>query len=215
MRVTVAFRPTTETLSVLSDLQKEASSLRPLAQRLRSRVIGWTAGAMNWVSEHCCYAASDHDIGWRDHLRWALEDALSRLFDLAYSGSDEEIQSVFHGEIPPKYMSGRQHAVFKAALGYGDAAAWCSDCGWKGQISECAEFECPRCGHAVWVEEPSCLPAPRPEIDGSVFVRCTRCNYFGFPDAATILGIGPIWGCPVCDAIQALLVPMWTLEADQ
>ncbi len=45
-------------------------------------------------------------------------------------------------------------------------------------------------------------------INESTPVRCRQCGYEGFPDAKTILGIGPIYGCPACDAIVALLDPI-------
>ncbi len=45
-------------------------------------------------------------------------------------------------------------------------------------------------------------------INESTPVRCRQCGFKGFPDAKIILGIGPIYGCPACDAIVALLDPI-------
>lgn len=79
---------------------------RPLRMRIRSRLVSGIAGAMNWTSD--VFAPRDicGPIEWRDRVRWACEDMLSRLFDLAYRGSDEELRDA--EDIPEQYRSNRQ-----------------------------------------------------------------------------------------------------------
>lgn len=78
--------------------------------RFRTLVIRATASLLNLNSELCCYADPDHPVGWRDHLRWWIEDRLSSVFVLAWDGSDEELRAVDNDEVPAEYMSQRQRA---------------------------------------------------------------------------------------------------------
>lgn len=118
-----------------------------LSQRFRSFVISVTARMLNWNSEHVrC-----------DRLRWWIEDRLQAVFSLSYAGSDEELQSVYDNEIPPKHMSARQRALLD--LPRDQYGAECIDCGWAGQLSEAVNDDCPVCGHAVWLDPYYAPPA--------------------------------------------------------
>jgi len=114
-------------------------------QRIRSYVIELSCGLMNWVSEHVNYESLEHDIGWKDHLRWWLEGQLGRVFNWAYKGSDEEIRAVYQSEVPLKYMSERQRAVLTEPRS--EYSAHCCNCRWVGLWSECeGDHDCPECG---------------------------------------------------------------------
>jgi len=76
--------------------------------RFKSFVIDWTASGMNWIDHHIVYQDDYLEIGFRDHLRWFLQDILSEIFWWGYQGSDEELLSVDHDEIPVEYMTPRQ-----------------------------------------------------------------------------------------------------------
>ena len=65
---------------------KSSRSLTRLVQRVRSFVIDLTASLMTLVGE-IHYADPEHEIGWRDHLRWWLEGKLGRIFGWAWNGS--------------------------------------------------------------------------------------------------------------------------------
>jgi hypothetical protein len=45
----------------------------------------------------------------------------------------------------------------------------------------------------------------KPPINGDSWIHCPECKYEGHPDAVTILGVGPIWGCPQCDKTEGYL----------
>ena len=130
-----------------------------LIQHLRSFVIDRAAGGMNWANDAFLVA---HE----DSLRYALgvwiERQFSRLFSLAYSGSDEEITGVF--DIPLAHMSERQlKHVFPDLW---DLGAHCNECNWAGTGGDAWEAYnlCPNCSDdCVWIEE---FPRTAP--------RCTR-----------------------------------------
>ncbi len=42
-------------------------------------------------------------IGWRDRLRWKLEDIGSRIFDAGHHGSNDEARMYINGDIPWEY----------------------------------------------------------------------------------------------------------------
>jgi len=81
--------------------------MKTLIARLRSFVIWLSLTLMGWNS-HIHYADLDHDIGWRDHLRWWIEGWLGWLFAVAWNGSEEELLSVDYDEVPVADMSQRQ-----------------------------------------------------------------------------------------------------------
>lgn len=74
--------------------------------RIRSRLVSGLSAAMNWNSD--VFAPRDicGPIEWRDRVRWAVESVLSRLFNLAYPGSWQELRDA--GDIPEQYRSDRQ-----------------------------------------------------------------------------------------------------------
>lgn len=112
----------------------EIVETRPLKQRFRSLVIDKSAGLMNLVGK-IVYADLYHPVGWRDHLRWFLDNQLTRIFNAAYDGSDEEIQAVYDGELPLLYMSPRQRALLDRPRDKYDAS--CVHCQWTGSLSTC------------------------------------------------------------------------------
>lgn len=81
-----------------------------MKMKLKSLVIAWVAGAMNWVDDHVI--TSKFEISWQDHLRWWIQAQLSKIFSWAWNGSNEELAAVHNGEIPFEYMSPRQRAEF-------------------------------------------------------------------------------------------------------
>lgn len=81
--------------------------MKSIVQQFRTVVISATVTLMN-LNSRICYADMNHDIGWRDHLRWWIEARLDTVFGWAYEGSDEELQSVLLDEIPWEHMSERQ-----------------------------------------------------------------------------------------------------------
>lgn len=78
-----------------------------LVQRCRTALINACCTLMN-LNSRLCYADLDHEIGWRDHVRWWIERRLSAVFCWAFSGSDEELEAVINDEVPERYMSDRQ-----------------------------------------------------------------------------------------------------------
>ena len=122
---------------------------RPLNQRFRSLVIDKSAGLMNLVGK-IGYADIYHPVGLRDHLRWFLEDPLTRIFNAAYDGSDEEIQAVYDGELPLLHMTPRQRALLDLPRDKYDAR--CVHCNWTGNLSACPLDLCPHCANAVYVD---------------------------------------------------------------
>lgn len=78
---------------------------------LKTMMIRITSRLLN-LNSHICYADIAHEIGWRDTLRWFIEDKLSKVFSWAYAGSDEELSAVDNDEVPEKYMSERQLTYF-------------------------------------------------------------------------------------------------------
>ncbi len=118
---------------------------------IRSKVIWHTAGAMNWVSEHIGYKDLNAPVGPRDRLRWWIEGRLSRIFGWAWNGSREEIEAVYHSEVPLYAMSARQRAVL--TLPREEYGAHCVHCRWHGGWNECAGDNCPECGKGVYLDE--------------------------------------------------------------
>lgn len=124
---------------------------RRVLRALRSWSIGAVCRAMNWLDEHLVYPDPSAPIGMRDRIRWRLESYLSSAFAWLYAGSDEEIRSVYDGEIPIKYMNARQIAVLTLPRVY--YGVHCTDCGWVGLWSQCEEdHNCPRCAGTVWLD---------------------------------------------------------------
>lgn len=122
---------------------------RPLKMRLKSALIDRTAGLYNLVSK-ISYADFHHPIGWRDHLRWALEGLLDPVFNWAYAGSDEEIEAVYNREVPLDAMSARQRALLDWPLS--EYPGRCIQCEWTGGLDECVEDKCPVCHGSVYVD---------------------------------------------------------------
>lgn len=90
-----------------------------------------------------------------DRLRWKVENVAYWVFGIAYDGSDAEIRSVYHGEIPTDAMSERQRAwLLQFDLTKIDVV--CYECHWEGVLSEThpyAASSCPHCGeHGVSLE---------------------------------------------------------------
>lgn len=81
---------------------------RPIIQRVRSAVVWWLAGAMNWNSEAFAPRDLAGPVEWRDRVRWTIERVLSCVFALAYHGSDEELRDA--PDVPAEYRSARQAA---------------------------------------------------------------------------------------------------------
>ena len=124
--------------------------MKRITNWIRSTVMSATSIASNWVGDNIVTSAPD--IRWQDHLRWWIESrVLGPLFILAYDGSDEELASVYNGEIPPKHMSKRQR-IELSKYRRDTLNASCCVCFWHGLLSEAATDECPGCGHAVWIE---------------------------------------------------------------
>ena len=150
MRI-AARKPERKNMNATIENQKlGGDSLRPVVQRVRSFVIWHTAGLMNLAGK-IRYADPDHDIGWRDHLRWWLEGKLGVIFGWAWDGSEEEIKAVINSEVPLEYMSERQRAVLtKPRSEYG---AHCCHCAWDGWWDECpGDHDCPNCGEGVYLD---------------------------------------------------------------
>ncbi|MFA6962417.1 MAG: hypothetical protein WC205_16805 [Opitutaceae bacterium] len=130
--------------------------LHRLRQRTRSLGVKIAGRLSYWVT---CKIVPKGDtsrgqIYWQDRLRWFLEPYTDRLFSWAYTGSDEEIQSVYDGEIPPFHMSERQRAEFEQYDLTGITAHCCEpECQWHGPITACHNYRCARCRKAgVWID---------------------------------------------------------------
>jgi len=128
---------------------------RSLRQRIRTFVIDWSCSGMNWCGRAIIGPACDADLP-EEALRlrfgrW-LDDRFVDLFNLAYAGSDEEIEQALGGEIPPKYMSARQRIA--AAQLIVTAAVHCVEpgCRWEGAHHETIAEECPRCRGTVFLD---------------------------------------------------------------
>lgn len=113
--------------------------------RIRSLGIDWTCSAMNWSTE--TFNSPEGPITLSDRFGWWLEAQFGRVFNLFWSGSDEEILSALRGEVPRRYMSKRQREFAHAAMT--DALKWsdffdeffCTDC----DAELCADDEARLC----------------------------------------------------------------------
>lgn len=86
-----------------------------------------------------------------DRLRWWIDGWLSRLFALAYEGSDEELEAVYGSEIPVAYMSARQRSVLDQ-IPADQLSAHCCHCFWKGPFACATDGLCPECAEPIYVD---------------------------------------------------------------
>jgi len=118
-----------------------------IIQPLRSLVQTAALHAGGW--NHRLFCSDKSSIGWRYHVRWAIEGWTDWLWCLAYEGSDEELLSAENCELPPVYMNARQRAALRPHACY---SAHCSDCRWAGAFLDAVSEHCPRCGKPIWIE---------------------------------------------------------------
>lgn len=134
---------------------------KPLIQWARSLIQDLAISASNYVNENTHRdLLSGRETTRLDWIGWWLEDQLVAVFGWAYAGSDEELLSVYHGEIPPYAMSERQRALLTPREDFAALAAHCCHCRWEGDWEECCgELQhgeifpdsCPECGEHIWL----------------------------------------------------------------
>lgn len=80
--------------------------MKLLIQRFRSLLQDWSCAAMNGIEYHIIAPADYPSL--RISFGWWLDGLCGRIFGLAYSGSEEELDAVRNGEVPREYMTRRQ-----------------------------------------------------------------------------------------------------------
>lgn len=82
--------------------------------RAKSIAVDWLAAFSNWLDNVTGVHSRDPEAfveDWRDHVRWKIERLTDPLWGFLMDGSDCEIESTLHGEIPWEYMNQRQRAA--------------------------------------------------------------------------------------------------------
>lgn len=118
-----------------------------ITQRLRSLVISWAVSGCNWAtSDRFFVHPYDGVITWKNRLGWWLEGQFGRVLNLAFPGSDEEIEAAW--DTPLSHLSERQLSHIWPA--FDEMEATCNDCQWSGsaydlKFSDGLHFCCPEC----------------------------------------------------------------------
>jgi hypothetical protein len=112
--------------------------------RAKSIAIDWLAAFSNWLGDITTdpkVSIDDPEFGdgWRDHVRWQIERITDPLWSWLWDGSDCEIESALHGEVPWQDMNDRQRAacMHPVCIDQADAHWIVRD----GQIIEVGRFE--------------------------------------------------------------------------
>lgn len=123
------------------------TTLHRLKQRVRTGGINVAGKGLYWAGKiHSKRDGARGQIYWQDKLRWCLEGKLETVFGWFWHGSDEEIQAVYNGEIPPEWMSERQRAEFDQYDPSLLVTHCCTPgCRWSGVFSQSVNNHCPRC----------------------------------------------------------------------